>query len=77
MIKDLLVYLVKSLVDNPDKVSVNEIESETGSVLELTVGEGDVGRVIGKEGKVIKAIRILVNAASVKTNKRITVEVLG
>jgi len=77
MIKDLLGYLVKSLVDDPSQVNINQIEGDTAIVLELTVAKEDIGRVIGKEGKVIKAIRILINAASIKIKKRVTVEVLG
>ena len=77
MVRNFLSYVVKSLVDNPEQVEINEIEGEKAIIVELKVAPEDVGRVIGKQGKVIKAIRLLVNAASVKLNKRITVEILG
>jgi hypothetical protein len=77
MYKQLLTYLVKSLVNNPDEISINETEQEKVIVLELKVAQEDIGRVIGKEGRVIKSIRILMNSASAKMNKKIIVEVLG
>jgi len=77
MIKDLLFYIVKSLVDNPDQIFIQETEQEKVSVLELKVAQEDIGRVIGKEGRVIKLIRILMNASATKNNKKVIVEVLG
>ena len=77
MIKDLLLFIVKSLVNNPDQILINQVEQEKIILLELKVAQEDIGRVIGKEGKVIKSIRILTNAASAKNGKKVIVEVLG
>ncbi|MCL2389314.1 MAG: KH domain-containing protein [Elusimicrobia bacterium] len=74
--KDLLLYIAKSLVDNPDQVEVNEIAGEKATVLELKVAEGDRGKIIGKEGRIIKAIRIIINSASAKLDKRASVEIV-
>lgn len=74
--KELLEYIAKSLVDNPDAVTVAEVETDSSIVLELSVGEGDMGKVIGKQGKIAKAIRTAMKAAAVKTNKKITVEIV-
>ena len=67
--KELLEYIAKSLVDDPDAVSVVEAETDNAILLELRVGEGDMGKVIGKQGKIAKAIRTVMKAAAVKTNK--------
>lgn len=74
--KDLVLYIAKALVDNPEKVEVNEIKGEKATVLELKVAEGDRGKVIGKEGRIIKSIRVIVNSASAKMDKRATVEIV-
>ncbi len=74
--KDLVLYIAKALVDNPDKVEVNEITGEKATVVELKVAEGDRGKIIGKEGRIIKSIRIIVNSASAKMDKRATVEIV-
>jgi predicted RNA-binding protein YlqC (UPF0109 family) len=68
--KDFLIQIVKALVDNPEQVQVNEIEAAHTTVLELRVAKEDVGRVIGKQGRMANAIRVLLNAASGKTRKR-------
>ncbi|MCP4482512.1 MAG: KH domain-containing protein [bacterium] len=75
--KDFLTYIIQGLVDNPREVKVNEIEGDKTSVIELRVGNGDVGRIIGRQGSVIKAIRLLSNAIAVKHGKKVTVEVIG
>ena len=73
--KDLLLYMAKSLVDDPDSVTVTEVEGET-TVLELCVAPEDMGKVIGKQGRIAKAIRTVVKAAANKDNKRVVVEIL-
>jgi predicted RNA-binding protein YlqC (UPF0109 family) len=74
--KELVLTIAKSLVDNPQEVEVNEVAGEKATVLELKVADGDRGKIIGKEGRIIKAIRILVNSASAKLDKRATVEIV-
>ncbi|MDR2811692.1 MAG: KH domain-containing protein [Endomicrobium sp.] len=74
--KELVLLIAKALVDNPDHVEVKEIGGEKATVLELKVADGDRGKVIGKEGRIIKAIRIIVNSVSAKLDKRATVEVV-
>ena len=75
--KDVLEVLAKSLVDNPDEVSVTEIEGDYETVLELRVADGDMGKVIGKQGRIAKAIRTVVKAAANRENKRAVVEIIG
>ncbi|MHB9154885.1 MAG: KH domain-containing protein [Endomicrobiales bacterium] len=74
--KDLVLYIAKALVDNPDKVEVSEVTGEKATVIELKVAEGDRGKIIGKEGRIIKSIRTIVNSASAKMDKRATVEIV-
>jgi predicted RNA-binding protein YlqC (UPF0109 family) len=74
--KDLLIQIVKALVDNPEQVQVNEIEGTQTVVLELRVANTDMGRVIGKQGKMANAIRTILNAASGKTEKRFVLEIV-
>jgi|UniRef100_A0A7C4UFB6 predicted RNA-binding protein YlqC (UPF0109 family) len=74
--KELIEFIAKSLVDHPEKVVVKEIVGERTTVYELKVGEGDIGKIIGKEGKTAKAIRTIVTAASMKTGKRAVLEIL-
>lgn len=74
--KELLETLAKSLVDYPDKVSVTEIEGERTIVLELRVADEDMGKVIGKQGRIAKAIRNLVKASAIKEDKRVVVEIV-
>ncbi|MBD3284915.1 KH domain-containing protein [candidate division WOR-3 bacterium] len=76
MMKDLLEYMVKSLVDNPDNVMIDEIAGEKTIIYELRVGEGDLGKVIGKEGRMAKAIRTILTAASMKKGKRAQLEII-
>lgn len=75
--KEVLEVLAKSLVDNPDAVSVTEIEGERETVLELRVADEDMGKVIGKQGRIAKAIRTVVKAAASRENKRAVVEIIG
>jgi len=74
--KDLLILIAKGLVDNPDAVSVNEIPGERTTVLELKVAQEDMGKVIGKQGKIAKAIRTVVKAAAIHNNVHVTVEIV-
>ena len=74
--KEFIVAIVKELVDNPDQVQVTEVEGEKTTVFELRVGQGDLGKVIGKRGKTAGAIRILLSAASAKRGKRAMLEIL-
>ena len=74
--KDLILFIAKSLVDNPDQVEVNEEIKKKSTILELKVAAGDRGKIIGKEGRIIKAIRIILNSASAKLDKRTTLEIV-
>ena len=76
MEKDLVVYIAKSLVDDPDGVVVNIIEGEKSTILELKVSSDDIGKVIGKHGRIAKAIRTILSASATKTGKRIVLEIL-
>ncbi len=74
--KELLEYIAKSLVDFPDDVSVTETESEHSTVLELRVNDADMGKVIGKQGRIAKSIRAVIKAAAGKSNKKVIVEIV-
>ncbi len=74
--KELVLYIAKALVDDPDHVEVTEVAGEKATVIELRVAEGDRGKIIGKEGRIIKSIRTIVNSASAKMDKRATVEII-
>lgn len=74
--KQLIEFVVKALVDNPDKVAVTEIAGEKSIIFELRVGEGDLGKVIGKEGRTAKAIRTIITAAAMKQGKRAVLEII-
>ena len=75
--KEVLEIVAKSLVDYPDQVDVKEIENEDHTVtLELRVAESDMGKVIGKQGRIAKAIRTVVKAAASRENKKVAVEIL-
>jgi len=76
MEKDLIEYIAKSLVDDPSAVSVNVIEAEKSLILELRVAPDDIGKVIGKHGRIAKAIRTVLSASSVKSGKRAVLEIL-
>jgi predicted RNA-binding protein YlqC (UPF0109 family) len=74
---DLLAYLARALVDSPDQVSVDAFDEEDGSlVLELHVAEDDVGKVIGRNGRTINALRTVVRASSVRLGRRVLVDVV-
>jgi uncharacterized protein len=74
--KILLEHVTKALVDAPDQVTVSQIEDEGEIVLELTVAEGDLGKVIGKSGRTARALRTLLSAAGIKAQKRYALEIL-
>jgi len=74
--KDLLEIIAKALVDHPDDVVVTENVTENATVLELRVHEDDMGKVIGKQGRIAKAIRSVMKVAATKENKRVTVEII-
>ncbi len=73
---ELVEYLAKSLVDNPDLVKVKEVEGSQSLIIELSVAPEDMGKVIGKQGRIAKAIRTVVKAAATKDNKRVIVEII-
>jgi len=74
--KDFIEFIIKHLVDKPDEVQVNEIAGERTVVLELRVGEGDMGKVIGRRGQTVRSLRILLTAAAAKQGKRSVLEIL-
>ncbi len=74
--KEVLEHIARSLVDEPDRVDVRQVEGERAIILELRVAPEDMGKVIGKQGRIAKAIRTVVNAAAVKENKRVMVEIV-
>ncbi len=74
--KELVEFIVKSLVDNPDKVLIEEVEGEKTTVIELRVDPSDLGKVIGKQGRTARAVRTILNAAGIKKNKRVVLEIL-
>jgi predicted RNA-binding protein YlqC (UPF0109 family) len=75
-LKELLEIIAKSLVDEPEKVEVREVEGEQSIILELRVAQEDMGKVIGKQGKIAKAIRTVMKAAAIRKDKRVIVEIL-
>jgi predicted RNA-binding protein YlqC (UPF0109 family) len=74
--KELLLYIVRNLVDNPDAVTVTEVERGDELVLELRVSPEDIGRVIGRQGRTSKEIRSLVKAAAIKEHRKVIVEII-
>ncbi len=74
--KQLLEHIARALVDNPDEVEVQLLEGERVITLELRVSPDDMGKVIGRQGRIVKAIRAVVSAAAVKEKKRVQVEVV-
>ena len=76
MMKDLLEYLAKSLVDNPEDVHIETIEGERAVILQLKVNSADIGKVIGKQGRIAQAIRTIIKAVATKQGKNAVVEIL-
>ena len=74
--KELIKYIAQALVDNPEQVSVAEVEGNQTSVLELQVAKEDLGKVIGKQGRTARAMRTILSAASAKVKKRTVLEII-
>ena len=74
--KELVQYLARSLVNNPEAVEVKETQDDTVSVLELRVAKEDLGRIIGKQGRTAKSIRTILNAAASKANRKVVLEIV-
>ena len=74
--KEVLEIIAKSLVEKPDEVNVTEIVNDDSTTLELRVADGDMGKVIGKQGRIAKAIRTVVKAAASREDKHVSVEIL-
>ena len=75
-VKDLIEFIARALVDQPDQVKVSEVQGEKTSVIELTVAKDDLGKVIGKQGRTARAIRTILSAASTKIRKRSVLEII-
>jgi len=76
VMKELISYIAKALVDKPEEVTVTEIEGEQTSVIELKVAKDDLGKVIGKQGRTARAMRTILSAASTKIKKRSVLEII-
>ena len=74
--KELLLYMAKNLVDEPDAVTVTELDGEDGKVLELRVAEGDMGKVIGRQGRIAKEIRTIIKTVAMRSGEKVTVEIV-
>ena len=74
--KELLLYMAKNLVDDPASVSVSEVKDDEGIILELHVAPGDMGKVIGRQGRIAKEIRTIVKTVAQRTGEKVTVEIV-
>ena len=74
--KDLVLMMAQALVDEPDEVEVKEVEGDRTMILELTVAKGDLGKIIGKQGKTARALRTILNATATKLKKRAVLEII-
>ena len=74
--KELVELIAKALVDNPDKVQVTQLDGEQSSIIELKVAQEDIGKVIGKQGRIAQAIRVILGAAGMKFKKRYNLELI-
>ena len=74
--KELLLYMAKNLVDDPEAVTVTEVDGDDGKVLELRVAEGDLGKVIGRQGRIAKEIRTIIKTVAQRTGEKVTVEIV-
>jgi len=74
--KELLTYIVQNLVDHPDKVTVDEREAEGETVFEVRVADGDMGKVIGRQGRIVRQIRVLMKSVAQRQGKKVSVEIL-
>jgi len=75
-VKELVEMIAKALVDDPDKVQVTQLEGEQTSILELKVADDDLGKVIGKQGRTARAIRVILGAAGMKLKRRFNLEII-
>jgi hypothetical protein len=75
-LKDILSYIVENLVENPDEVSIEQIEQEDTITLQLKVSESDMGKVIGRQGRIAKEIRTILKASGLKDHKKVLVDIL-
>jgi len=75
-LKEFIELIVRGIVDNPDKVEINELIGEKSSIYEVKVDSDDLGKVIGRQGRNIKSIRTIVNAAAQKDDKRVIIEIV-
>jgi predicted RNA-binding protein YlqC (UPF0109 family) len=75
--KDLLLYIAQNLVDEPDKVIVSEAEDENGIVFTLSVASGDMGKIIGRQGRIAREIRVMMRSAAQKQGKRVNVDIVS
>lgn len=74
--KELLTYIARSLVDNPDEVSVTERDADGETVFEVRVADGDMGKIIGRQGRIVKEIRVLMRAVAQRQGKKVSVEIM-
>ena len=74
--KELVQFLARELVNNPNAVEVKEVHGDTASVLELRVAKEDLGRVIGKQGRTVNSIRTILNAVASRTNRKVVLEII-
>ena len=74
--QELVHYLARALVSNPDAVQINQSESDGTAVIEIKVAKADLGRIIGKQGRTAKSIRTLLNAAASRDNRRVVLEIV-
>ena len=74
--KDLIKLIAQAMVDDPEQVSVTEVEGSTTTILELKVAKDDIGKILGKRGRNVAAIRIILGAASAKLKKRVVLEII-
>ena len=74
--KEFLQFVAQQLVNNPDAVDVRETQGDTASILELRVAKEDLGRVIGKQGRTAKSLRIVLNAVASRTNRKVVLEII-
>lgn len=74
--KELLTYIAQNLVDNPDEVTVTERSTDTDTVFEVRVADGDMGKIIGRQGRIVKEIRILMRAVAQRQGKNVSVEIM-
>ena len=74
--KELVELIAKSLVDNPDRVQVSQLDGEQSSIIELKVAQEDLGKVIGKQGRNVQAVRVILGAAGMKLKKRFILEII-